>query len=116
MCYNLYQQNFSDQIIEERTGHRSIEALHKYKRTGTDQKMNVSMALLPKLGKENVADDDDLKPVKKNLKWKILKECSLCQPLTTAHLISTFHDFHLLFFCYFRTFINHLQFPCDLDV
>ena len=34
----LYQQNFSDQIIKE----------HKYKRTETDQKMNVSMALLLK--------------------------------------------------------------------
>ncbi len=33
----LYQQNFSDQLIKERTGHRSLEALHKYKRTGADQ-------------------------------------------------------------------------------
>ena len=63
----LYQQNFNDQLIKERTGHRSIEALHKYKQTGSDQKMKVSMALLPKLGKENVRedDDDDFKPVKK---------------------------------------------------
>ena len=44
----LYQQNFSDQLIKERTGHRSIEALHKYKRTGLDQQVKVSMALLPK--------------------------------------------------------------------
>ena len=33
----LYHQNFSDQLIKERTGHRSLEALHKYKRTGSDQ-------------------------------------------------------------------------------
>ena len=50
----LYQQNFNDQLIEEHTGHRSIEALHKFKRTGSDQQMKVSMALLPKVGKENV--------------------------------------------------------------
>ena len=29
------------------TGHRSLEALHKYKRTGSDQQYDVSMALLP---------------------------------------------------------------------
>ena len=33
----LYRQNFGDQLIKERTGHRSLEALHKYKRTGSDQ-------------------------------------------------------------------------------
>ena len=42
----LYQQSFSDQLIKERTGHRSIEALHKYKRTGIDQQ-KVSNALQP---------------------------------------------------------------------
>ena len=75
----LYHQNFSDQLIKERTGHRSLEALHKYKRTGSDQQYDVSMALLPtvaetgkKEGKENVPvpgpvdDDDDLSPLKRN--------------------------------------------------
>lgn len=84
----LYQQNFSDQLIKERTGHRSLEALHKYKRTGSDQQMQVSMALLPsiakksdfaKVEKENVpqpctdkekdafcvSDDDDFVPMRK---------------------------------------------------
>ena len=50
----LYQQDFSDQLIKERTGHRSLEALHKYKRTGADQQYQVSMALLPPVArKEN---------------------------------------------------------------
>ncbi len=50
----LYVQDFSDQVIKERTGHRSLEALHKYKRTGPDQQYKVSMALLPQIdGKEN---------------------------------------------------------------
>ena len=44
---SLYQQDFSDQLIKERTGHRSLEALHKYKRTGSGQQHKVSMALLP---------------------------------------------------------------------
>ena len=84
----LYQQNFSDQLIKERTGHRSLEALHKYKRTGSDQQMQVSMALLPsiakksdfaKVEKENIpqlcmdkekdafcgSDDDDFVPMRK---------------------------------------------------
>ena len=84
----LYQQDFSDQLIKERTGHRSLEALHKYKRTGSDQQYEVSMALLPPSTvkpcssggdneskfkcKENrpVSDDDDdfIKPVKKKPK------------------------------------------------
>ena len=33
----LYQQEFLDQLIKERTGHRSLEALHKYKLTGADE-------------------------------------------------------------------------------
>ena len=54
-------------LIKERMCHISIEAQHKYKQTRTDQQMKVSMALLPKVGKENVPndDDDDFKPVKK---------------------------------------------------
>ena len=71
----LYRQDFSDQLIKERTGHRSLEALHKYKRTGPDQ---VSMALLPQIdGKENKKlcmdandDDDDFIPMKKKPKIK----------------------------------------------
>ena len=81
----LYHGNFSDQLIKERTGHRSLEALHKYKRTGSDQQFKVSMALLPCVasGKENVPspyrapniptdddDDDDFLPLKKQPKVK----------------------------------------------
>ena len=74
----LYHKDFGDQLIKERTGHRSLEALHKYKRTGVDQQYKVSMALLPSLtsGKENApkqsnvdvaatSDDDDFVPLKK---------------------------------------------------
>ena len=63
----LYQQNFSDQLIKERTGHRSLEALHKYKRTGSDQQYEVCMA--PVAEKENVPDDDDFVPIKKKPKF-----------------------------------------------
>ena len=73
----LYHQNFSDQLIKERRGHRSLEALHKYKRTGSDQQHEVSMALLPPVdetGKENLPtarddDDDDFVPLKKKPKF-----------------------------------------------
>ncbi len=34
---HVYRHNFSDQLIKEQTGHRSLEALQKYKRTGSDQ-------------------------------------------------------------------------------
>ncbi len=78
----LYRQDFSDQLIKERTGHHSLEALHKYKRTGPDQQYKVSMALLPQIeGKENKKpllssmdvdddDDDDFIPMKKKPKIK----------------------------------------------
>ena len=52
----LHQLNFSDQLIKEHTGHRSLESLHKYKWTASDQQHKVSTALLPpvaKRGKEN---------------------------------------------------------------
>ena len=55
----LYQQNYSDQLIRERTGHRSLEALHKYKRTGSDQQYDVSMALLPCLAKLEENDKEN---------------------------------------------------------
>ena len=62
-----------DQLIKEYTGCRSLEALHKYKRTGLDQQYDVSMALPPVAeigkneGKENVPGtvdvDDDFVPL-----------------------------------------------------
>ena len=84
----LYQQNFNDQLIKERTGHRSIEALHKYKRTGSDQQMKVSMALLPKVGKENVPedDDDDFKPVKKKPKVEDIKGMFPLSTISKLHI------------------------------
>ena len=74
--------------IKDQTGHRSLEALRKYKRTGSDQHMQVSMALLPSIAKksdfakveiENIpqlcmekeknaccgSDDDDFVPMRK---------------------------------------------------
>ena len=71
----LYHQDFSDQLIKERTGHHSLEALYKYKRTGADQRYDVYMALLPPLavtskqeGKENAPkdDNDDFVPLKRS--------------------------------------------------
>ena len=59
----LYQQNFSDHLIKEWTGHHSLEALHKYKHTGSDQQMQVSMALLPSIAKMS----DFAKVEKKNI-------------------------------------------------
>ena len=49
---SLYRQNFGDQQIQELTGHRSVAALHIYKRTGPDQQHEVSMALLPPVAKK----------------------------------------------------------------
>jgi len=76
----LYREGFSDQLIKERTGHRSLEALHQYKRTGLQQQQDLSMALGPSISgmkpsfdKENVkpkcdSDDDDFVPLKKKAK------------------------------------------------
>ena len=64
----LYHQYFSDQLIKEHTGHRSLEALHKYKRTGAEQQYEVSKALLPKIAtkeKTPVLDDSVDIPLKK---------------------------------------------------
>ena len=79
----LYKQNFGDQLIKERTGHHSVESLHKYKRTGSNQQYEVSMALLPPIasrsvGKENVPqpklfktdDDEDFVTSRKKPKVK----------------------------------------------
>ena len=74
----LYREGFSDQLIKERTGHRSLEALHQYKRTGSQQQQDLSMALGPSISgmkpnfdKENVkpkcdSDDDDCAPEKES--------------------------------------------------
>ena len=48
----LYHAKFDDQLIKERTGHRSLEALHKYKRTSSDEQREVSKALLPSVAKQ----------------------------------------------------------------
>ena len=73
MCATVLRQlNFSDQLIKERTGHHSLESLHKYKWTWSDQQFKVSMALLPpvaKRGKENDSEDD-FEPLKKHPKLK----------------------------------------------
>ena len=67
----LYHKGFDDQLIKERTGHRSLEALHKYKRTGSDQQHALSLALGPPL-KENVPpagySSDDFETLQKKSK------------------------------------------------
>ena len=69
----LYRKGFSDQLIKERTGHRSLKALHQYKRTGSNQQHQLSLALGPPSMKENrpppsLCDDDDFEPLKKRPK------------------------------------------------
>ena len=79
----LFREGFDDQLIKERTGHRSLDALHQYKRTGSNQQQQVSLALAPAVNvkqkpkianKENVNpkeeddDDDDFKPLRKKPK------------------------------------------------
>ena len=117
----LYQKNFSDQLIKERTGHRSLEALHKYKRTGSDQQHQVSMALLPqlpKIEKENIGpevDDDDFQPLKKRPKVNpadikaMFPQSSLplhvqykfyIPPVVVIHCLCIFLMFYCLYFCF----------------
>ena len=76
----LYRQGFSDQLIKERTGHHSLEALHQYKRTSSNQQHEFSLALAPPaphtlhVNKENMLpatsdeDEDDFVPLKKKPK------------------------------------------------
>ena len=52
--------NFCDQQIKERTGHRSLEALHKYKGTSSDQLYEVSMALNPSTNETCKKSDSSL--------------------------------------------------------
>ena len=74
----LYLKGFSDQLIKECTGHHSLEDLHKYKRTSSQQQFDVSMALV---NNENVLEkpksvlhdfdddnsDDDFQLLKKKI-------------------------------------------------
>ena len=76
----LYHQGFSDQLIKECTGHRSLEALHQYKRTSSNQQHEFSLALAPpvphtlhvnkenKLPETSNEDEDDFVPLKKKPK------------------------------------------------
>ena len=41
----LYHLNVDELLIQERTGHRSVQALRRYKRTGEDQQVVISAAL-----------------------------------------------------------------------
>ena len=38
----LYQAGVDEQLVMERTGHRSLEGVHSYKRTSTDQQESMS--------------------------------------------------------------------------
>ena len=55
----LHRQNFEDQLIKEYTGHRSLEVLHKYKHTESDQQYEVSMAQLPMINSKLGALDKE---------------------------------------------------------
>ena len=58
----LYWPHFSDQVIKEHFGHRSLEAVRKYKRTGSDQQYDISMALIPKISKQPRSAGKENKP------------------------------------------------------
>ena len=44
-CYKLYQAGVDEQLVMERTGHRSIERVRSYKRTSDDQRRALSNVL-----------------------------------------------------------------------
>ena len=48
-----FRTNVPEWIIQKMTGHRSIEALHTYKRVSTDQQKAVSKVLMAKASFEN---------------------------------------------------------------
>ena len=87
---------------KERTGHRSVEALHKYKRTSSEQQFDVSMTLLNKetIPKETKSvlpdfddgDDDDFQPLKKKPKLSREELSSMFSraSMKTVPSISTF--------------------------
>ncbi len=76
----LNRKGLSGQLVRERTGHRSLETLHKYKRTGSEQQQELSLALAPTTTKEmplavekentqpKYDEDDDFVPLKKKPK------------------------------------------------
>ena len=107
----LHQLNFSDQLIKECTGHRSLESLHKYKRTGSDQQHKVSMALLPPVAKRGKESDwdDDFEPLKKHPKLKdvegifpqsSISHCTFNINFTTYRYTGTSGSSFILF-CFF---------------
>ena len=85
------QQNYSDQLIRERTGHRSLEALHKYKRTGSDQQYDVSMALLLCLAKLEENDKEN-RSVAKVVERKRTKLCVIVFSLVQRSAKSSPHQ------------------------
>ncbi|XP_070562272.1 uncharacterized protein [Ptychodera flava] len=56
---SLYKQGFDEQLIKERTGHRSDDGLRAYKRTCSSLQKNVSDALQPPKPPDPNADDED---------------------------------------------------------
>ena len=44
---SMFQANISEQIIQKRTGHRSLQALRCYERVSADQHREVSKLLMP---------------------------------------------------------------------
>ena len=89
-------QNFSGQVIKECTGNRSLESLHKYNNTGSDQQHEVSMALLPKfvssgkkvITKENNASWANVPGPSKQQLEEIFKCPPLCWNTSTHFALS----------------------------
>lgn len=85
----LYQENVDEQIIQEITGHRSLDGLRSYKRTSTIQKQTTDSLLQPPASNASVKSLADSKTPDKTNKLEIAKpETTKCsddisaQPLT----------------------------------
>jgi len=92
----LYQKNFSDHLIKNYTGLSSLEALHKYKRTGSDQQQQVSMALLLQLAKTEKENwDDDFQLLKKR---RLMQRISRLFPHSSpSHCMLNIHNYTIYF-------------------
>ena len=62
---NLYNSGIPKQVIQENTGHRSIEVLRSYKVTSVDQKKKASNVLSMQYVKDNESDKESKENVQK---------------------------------------------------
>ena len=66
----LFQAGVSEKVIQNRSGHRSLEGLRKYERTSEQQKQNACRVLAPYAEKEQTSMEDStsqLSPMQQNV-------------------------------------------------